>query len=260
MAETIYNIKAEKKESCWNCKHFQRYQEDYDSQGQILCAGECRAESPAGVMYTEIGGSGGYAEFQFPVIENPTLKWCGKWERTTLTVPADPDPFSNCSGYDDIRDIWEAYNDDPWTVQTGKNVSCWFCDHFQPFSRDDQTGEVTTCVGSCRRRNPWMFGEISGAVVPDGYLNFDFFFIGYSPIIWCSMFERTTTPIPNDPPECPVTPPPNVLLQMAKQTNNAAMVEVLTEKIKKKELRKKDLEEPTDPPKDPPKKDAKAKK
>lgn len=125
-------------QSCWNCSHFQRYDE---SDTPTTVYGECRRIAPVGERVEDQA----FAE-RFSFITIGDYNWCGNWKKTSLVVPPAPvtptpptwpDAFTN----------WV-----PWNVKEPLDISCWNCNHFQA-GRIDPSGPDDT-DGDCRKNQP----------------------------------------------------------------------------------------------------------
>jgi hypothetical protein len=77
--------------SCWYCQHFQTQTGGAGPQAQS-CVGWCQKDPPKFFVTGIPGGAPPPLDQQehFPLIDYAYYKWCSKWERSILPVPAPP--------------------------------------------------------------------------------------------------------------------------------------------------------------------------
>lgn len=190
------NVKSNENVVCWNCQHFQRYDE---SDTPTACIGECRFK-PIGCYKsgeeTTNGTNPLYRANNFAVVKDGSQMWCGNFERSLEKnlPPMPPHNDDSCNAQYTLPDDWQNFQNSRWNKQlkTGYvstpskgSVCCWNCDHFNP---KDASSEPSSRSGTCRRDPPcpyetgdnpnsyWMCGEFPS--MPDAVCN------------WCSQWER----------------------------------------------------------------------
>ena len=167
-------------QKCWNCDHFQRYEDSEQPQTEY---GECRRK-PLNTQYGQIGSDSWVG--WWPFIEQGTNFWCGSWQHSVQPVP-DPPEFPRPPIW---PDVWEQWT--PWNKKESQNVECWNCNHFQPDS------PTKSLLGECRRLPPPEVIDIQ--IAP----NLDVTLQGVKTKIcgdtrWCGMWEASEEPVPDKP-------------------------------------------------------------
>jgi hypothetical protein len=69
--------------SCWYCQHFQSQLDEY------YCSGWCQKDPPV-LFSSQTNLPENVLQYHFPYIKYSYYKWCSKWERSQLPVPAPP--------------------------------------------------------------------------------------------------------------------------------------------------------------------------
>lgn len=97
-----------------------------------------------------------------------------------------------------------------WNVKSGKNISCWACEHFQ---RYDNGAQPMGCEGECRKDPPTEANdiEVSGGATEHNVFGY-FTFVPFGNTNWCSSFQRSLEQ------NIPANPAPAQISQCANQT------------------------------------------
>jgi hypothetical protein len=171
----IEAINSKDGQSCWNCSHFQRYDE---SSTPIAVYGDCRRVAILGYLYDTW-----WFDSFHPFIREGNIFWCAQWKLTNLTVP--PVPMAA------IPPIWPDtwFNWLYWNVKASDNISCQKCNHFQLIDPEDPED----LYGTCRKYppEPVTVGEIGGE--KDAMYGQKVWMLG--PDYWCGEFEKQEVPL-----------------------------------------------------------------
>lgn len=77
-------------DSCWFCKHFQRFAETVSANQSFPCMGFCRINPQDSFEDRSLMGGPEYLLTAWVQILWSTSMWCNRWERSLLDVPAPP--------------------------------------------------------------------------------------------------------------------------------------------------------------------------
>ena len=176
-------------QNCWNCDHFQRYEEGETPLGTH---GECRRK-PLNTQYGQVAGP--FWIGWWPFITDGVNFWSGGWHQTVQPIP-DPPEFPRPPIW---PDVWEEWT--PWNKKDSMNVECWNCNHFQP------SNPTKDLLGQCRRLPPPEVIDIDLGGTTQAVLQ------GVKTEIcgdtrWCGMWEFSEEPVPEKPAQfCSDKPP-----------------------------------------------------
>jgi hypothetical protein len=208
----IFNKKADRNISCWQCAHFQHYLTP-GGPSLNLCEGECRKNPPNRAMATLetlVGPSQWFQDCYFMLVPYGNVAWCSGFQRSTDPVPTNPgsDPSQNCLHFE-----FNWLDPETWRLTSWPNIpnkrpveqSCWYCDHFQRAHEDPSTeSPFNGCQGYCQQApQPSMFEldpDYTGLGNPAHLLNAPAWAkIIFAPFQWCSKWERALDPVPPIP-------------------------------------------------------------
>lgn len=135
---------SKKNQNCWNCDHFQRFDETSITNN----GGECRKRQQPGNRIEDQLGDDFLMTEHWPFIADGAVFWCGEWEivNPDLTIPA----FNPAPRDTDWPSDWTDFNAAEWNVKIGLNISCWNCNHFQA----DELENPQSDKGECRKSAP----------------------------------------------------------------------------------------------------------
>lgn len=195
------------RDSCWYCEHFQRYNIWSNDQYVLLCEGECRKYPPhtqrnlleqdTGLLLDDTD--------RYPFwFTKGQIHWCSGFQRSLEENIPDPPDLPSCSALPVVDAIipyryhFPANDPMPWSKRPARQ-SCWYCEHWQRLHETQSPSNSLQCAGWCRIQPQDGFRHHSlQAGGQEDVTNFVWITWGAS--MWCSRWERSTTPV-EDPPD-----------------------------------------------------------
>jgi hypothetical protein len=192
--------------SCWQCEHFQRYDQ---ASAPVECWGECRKNNPAPLATLDgfsfqsapdpVITMPGFLVLGFsPFVPYANQSWCSGFQRAVIAPPAAPANIGACaSQFPPINPaIFNVSTSPlPWSIKP-ITASCWYCQHFQRFYQSQPAAPYPAdmCAGSCCHEPPGKFTMSEQTAFPFEYpyQNPWFPIIIYGALFWCSKWEKTS--------------------------------------------------------------------
>jgi hypothetical protein len=200
---------AAKNISCWLCEHFQRYQFEAPPN-ELMCEGECRKHPPRNqkALYLDDGALIG-DETPYPFwVQISQFAWCSGFQRTLEKNLPDPPSYPDDCHLgplilDAITPPVYQRQDTPNKPYSKRPVSesCWACKHFQRLHEDLESPIGTACLGYCQiePQDSYVDQQNTGPAPGAEEYQTGFARIWWSTSMWCSRWERSLLPIPDEP-------------------------------------------------------------
>lgn len=200
-------MNSKKNQKCWNCDHFQRYEEGDEPQDAW---GECR-KMPLQSKYSTNGGSP-YCEHWWPFIDNAIDFWCSEWQKTVQPIPPEP----TAPRIPQWPTVWEEWT--PWNKKDPMHVECWNCNHFQP------TAPTKSLLGECRKFTVPQVVDFDLCGSATGILKGTKSKI-CGDVRWCGAWERLEGEVPDKPAGICSDKPPSQPHGSVDSMTKAALIE-----------------------------------